>query len=653
MELTLDQTLQQGIKAHKAGQIQEAENLYTAVLKAQPKHPDANHNMGVLAIGIDKIQEALPFFKTAVEANPKVGQFWLSYINVLTRLNLVAEAQAVLGQAIDKGAKGEVFDQLKLQLSEQALSASETHIMGVEGSTSSKPNILDKIKLDKAVRLAEKKSTEGQLEEAKGIYEDIIRKFPKHKQALIGLQLLTDGETETMQDPTPDQVKYISNLYTQGQLTDALSLAAKMLKKFPNSAILYNIAGVCHASLEQFDSAINSYNQALQIKPDYADAYNNLANTLRNQGDSESAIDLYKQALEVKPDFSEAYYNMGIAQTNRGDPDAAVDCYKRALKINPRYARAYNNMGNALKDKDDLGAAIESYSQALTIKPDFTNAHYNLGTLLLETKQYEKAIEHLKFSDFENSKLYLLKCTYLQNKKSYFFEQLDYLINQGTVHPIIGSLGCRSALKYGIERPNLFCSDPLNYVLQADLCSQYNFEGIFVEAVRHILMDDRISNQNQGLLTNGYQTAGNLFQLEPALTEDIQKIIRLEIKKYQLNFIDSDQGVITHWPNDYVLYGWLVNMKSGGKLQPHMHEQGWISGSIYINVPSKSEPDSGNLVVCIGEEGLTSENINQGKSIDVVTGSLCLFPASLLHYTIPFESEDERVVLAFDVVPKG
>jgi hypothetical protein len=36
----------------------------------------------------------------------------------------------------------------------------------------------------------------------------------------------------------------------------------------------------------------------------------------------------------------------------------------------------------------------------------------------------------------------------------------------------------------------------------------------------------------------------------------------------------------------------------------------------------------------------------------VVTGSLCLFPASLLHYTIPFESEEERVVLAFDVVPK-
>ena len=93
-------------------------------------------------------------------------------------------------------------------------------------------------------------------------------------------------------------------------------------------------------------------------------------------------------------------------------------------------------------------------------------------------------------------------------------------------------------------------------------------------------------------------------------------------------------------------------MKSGGELQPHMHENGWISGSIYINVPTKSKVDSGNLVVCIEKSSLSSNQINQEKSVDVTTGSLCLFPASLLHYTIPFESEEDRIVLAFDVEPK-
>ena len=82
-----------GIEAHKAGQVQEADRLYTAILKAQPKHPDANHNMGVLAVGVGKVQEALPFFKTALEANPATAQFWLSYIDALIKLRKLADAR--------------------------------------------------------------------------------------------------------------------------------------------------------------------------------------------------------------------------------------------------------------------------------------------------------------------------------------------------------------------------------------------------------------------------------------------------------------------------------------------------------------------------------------------------------------------------------
>ena len=83
MEFTLDQALKKGIEAHKAGKAQEADKYYTAILKTEPKHPDANHNMGVLAVGVGKVHEALPFFKTALEVSPKIAQYWLSYIDAL------------------------------------------------------------------------------------------------------------------------------------------------------------------------------------------------------------------------------------------------------------------------------------------------------------------------------------------------------------------------------------------------------------------------------------------------------------------------------------------------------------------------------------------------------------------------------------------
>ena len=126
MELTLDQALQKGIEAHKAGQLQEADRLYTAVLKAQPKHPDANHNMGVLAVDVGKVHDALPFFKLALENKPTSAQFWISYIDTLIKLDRIQDAKAVLSQAKSKGAKGEGFDKLGERLDEKQINIIET-----------------------------------------------------------------------------------------------------------------------------------------------------------------------------------------------------------------------------------------------------------------------------------------------------------------------------------------------------------------------------------------------------------------------------------------------------------------------------------------------------------------------------------------------
>ena len=83
MELTVDQALQKGVTAHKEGKLQDAERLYRAILQAQPQHPDANHNLRVLAVAAGKPLEAIPLFKLALETNPQIEQFWLSYICLL------------------------------------------------------------------------------------------------------------------------------------------------------------------------------------------------------------------------------------------------------------------------------------------------------------------------------------------------------------------------------------------------------------------------------------------------------------------------------------------------------------------------------------------------------------------------------------------
>ena len=71
------------------------------------------------------------------------------------------------------------------------------------------------------------------------------------------------------QDPSQEQLQSVLNLYTHGKLQQALSESSQMLERFPNSVVLYNISGASNAALKRFDAAIDSYKQALRIKPDY------------------------------------------------------------------------------------------------------------------------------------------------------------------------------------------------------------------------------------------------------------------------------------------------------------------------------------------------------------------------------------------------
>ena len=238
MELTLDQALQKGIEAHKAGKAEEADQYYTAIIRVNPKHPDANHNMGVLAVGVGKVEVALPFFKTAIGANPSIAQYWLSYIDALIKLDRMVDAKAVFDQAKSKGAKGDGFDKIEIRLNISSVELKNT----IQSDIPTHLNILDELKLDKALKLANKKVKDGLSEEAKKIYQDILEKFPKNKKALDGMKTLasrTLANTSVIRDPRDDQFQNLVSLYTKGRYQETLIQAERLLEQFPTSINLY------------------------------------------------------------------------------------------------------------------------------------------------------------------------------------------------------------------------------------------------------------------------------------------------------------------------------------------------------------------------------------------------------------------------------
>ena len=127
MEMTIDQVLQQGVAAHKEGQLQDAERFYRAILQVQPNHPDANHNLGVLAVSIGRPLEAIPLFELALKSNPTIEQFWLSYLDVLIKLERVADFERVLANAKEASVAPEKLTFLSDQLKQALASETPSH----------------------------------------------------------------------------------------------------------------------------------------------------------------------------------------------------------------------------------------------------------------------------------------------------------------------------------------------------------------------------------------------------------------------------------------------------------------------------------------------------------------------------------------------
>ena len=112
----LDSMLDEAITAHEAKDFNSAAAKYTKILERDAHHADANHNFGLLTVELGLKDEALIFLQTAINTNPKVLQYWVTFIDTLTKVERFDDARSVLEQAYLFGYTEEVFDQLRHNL---------------------------------------------------------------------------------------------------------------------------------------------------------------------------------------------------------------------------------------------------------------------------------------------------------------------------------------------------------------------------------------------------------------------------------------------------------------------------------------------------------------------------------------------------------
>ncbi|MDC0122555.1 tetratricopeptide repeat protein [Planktomarina sp.] len=393
-ELTIDQALQQGVKAHKAGRVQEADRLYTAILKAQPKHPDANHNMGVLAVGVGKVEQALPFFKTALEANPNTAQLWLSYIDALIKLDQLADAKAVLDQAKSKGAKGSGFGKLEKTLNE-AKKRNPVDLTITEVLESNKSSILDI-----AIQLRET----GEFNQAIDLLKDEINRLPDDADMLALLSncyLLADQvkvaklhlDRATTIAPDNASVGWNTarlNLKEQKPL-EALNVARDTNQRFSNDIEGMGVLGACLRANNEIVESLNVLNKAIELNPNYAEALINRGLIRLSQENKTKALTDLEQAHRLKPHIKQIWDLVVELKMEAQEYSEATALLINMVEIDPENVAIQANLGSVLNKQGKLEEAIEAYNKALTIKPDNAEVYNNMGVTLQDQGKLEEA----------------------------------------------------------------------------------------------------------------------------------------------------------------------------------------------------------------------------------------------------------------------
>ena len=134
--------------------------------------------------------------------------------------------------------------------------------------------------------------------------------------------------------------------------------------------------------------------------------------------------------------------------------------------------------------------------------------------------------------------------------------------------------------------------------------------------------------------------------------KELERILKDTIEEYRTEFSEKDCDFITRFPKDIQLNGWLVRLVQGGHQTNHIHAEGWLTGTFYLQVPKFLNQEEGAIEVGLWghEYPILSEN-NPKRRYYPKAGGLVLFPSSLFHATIPFHSDEERISISFDVAP--
>lgn len=304
------------VRYHQSGDFQSAERFYEKVLAKNNAHPDANHNMGVLAHQFKQNELALTYIRKAILAEPTRAQFWLSFLEVLIVAGRLEEASLQLDECLMKGMGGEGFKKLKDRLAAPTA-----------------------IELKQALRLFDA----GLFDDTILYLNEIIIKYTHHAFAY----------------------KLIAACYVKKEdYEQAIVFAQQSLNIFSEDAESNNVLGFSFYKLGNYDAADIFLSKANALNPDNTKVLFNLVSLYIDTAKWDKAKKALDNIIVITPESAEAYKNLGNICFFQRCYDEAFTYYQRAIELDPTYWAPYNNLAVIHHKQNKIEQAIQYYEKS-------------------------------------------------------------------------------------------------------------------------------------------------------------------------------------------------------------------------------------------------------------------------------------------------
>jgi len=499
-------------------------------------------------------------------------------------------------------------------------------------------------------------------------------------------------KTETQGSNAPSNLDLAIQDHQQGNLQSAISGYEATLREEPQNALALRLGGIAARELGDLGRALDYLGAACKLTNPNPDAFCELALTQMVAGNLVEASAIFHETIGRFPSFPKALANLGALLQYRGHVAEARQVYEEYLDLEPDDLEIRCNLAKTLVDLGQGDQAIQEAQDTCERSSDHPRALSNLGSVLLDLEKFEQAEALLtracKDTQSDELPFVNLGSLYLSTQRAaeagkvlqkaielnpnHAQATADYVIaltasgNSAQAQSIAqeflrrhpGERSVLASFAYVLgaadashQAERLLDFD--NLIQEVTLGPTLAHDDIAAFVCAHpSLNENPVSKATYGGAQTGEFDFGESLEIE-TLCRELLEAVNGRIGDLIMSGVE-EQTLMRSPPRNWTLRLWGTVLQRGGRQTPHIHPLGWMSGVYYAQIPEDMAVDSTeNGWLEFGPPPPKYASIEPGakRAIKPETGKLVLFPSYFYHSTKPLRSDEDRVSLAFDVVP--